>query len=207
MDEGTAHQQRQRVAGDEPEVQNGDGTRQLLVWEQVRQHRVGRGTAAGLPDAHAHACDEQLPEILRQPADGRHHAPDEEARAQDQTAAAAVDQACDRQSEDDVEQDEGEPDEITDLHVRQVEVALHRFDQQVENAAVQEVDGQRERENAHGIPGSSRAGPRRPGQRGGRAAGIRVSRRGRVRDSLVHEVHRSNFATQAGKSTVVVAEL
>ena len=84
---------------------------------EIGDQRVGRRDAARLADADAHPRQEQLPEILRQPAGGGEHAPQGDRRGDDVDPALAVGEPGDRDGEARIEEREGDPAHQPELGV------------------------------------------------------------------------------------------
>jgi hypothetical protein len=116
-DQPAADKQRHAAAGDLADADDRDCLGQLAALEHVAGHRIGAGRVAAFADADQHARGKQFPEIAREAAGDRHHAPEGYGRGDDPLARPAVDETRHRDAGEHVEQHEGEPDEQADLRV------------------------------------------------------------------------------------------
>ena len=103
-------------------------------------------------DADADAREEQLPEILRQPAQRRHQRPDDDARGDDALAVHAIREPADRNAERRVEDGEREALQQADLRVRHLQVAFDRLDQQRDDLPIDEGEDVEEQQRDDEIP-------------------------------------------------------
>ncbi len=105
---------------------HGHGRGALVPRIMVSDQR-GHGRAeAGVADAHAHAEQEELPEIARDPAARDHDAEDGDGNRDDLGAAHPLGHAGQRQAEQGVEDGEAQPLDQAELGVRQLQVDLDR---------------------------------------------------------------------------------
>ncbi len=98
-----------------------------------------RRREAGFADADPEARQHELQEVLRQSADGGHGTPQRHGSGDDVNATAAVGYARDGDAEGCVQCRECEPGDHTQLPVRQTEIRLDGFDEDVDDLPVDEV--------------------------------------------------------------------
>jgi hypothetical protein len=135
-----AHQRTGRRAQRDAEGVGRQGAGPLMLGEIVGHQRIGRGHAARLADAHAHAGQEQVREAADEAAQGGEAAPQGQGRGHDPHAAEAVGQPGDRDGQGRVEQGEGQAAHQAELAVGQAELVLDRLGQDAEDLPVQEVE-------------------------------------------------------------------
>ena len=141
VDDAADHQPQQRTDR-HAEAIEGDGRRAFFGRHAVGNQRMGGGRAARLADADADAREQQLDEILREPAQGRHHGPDGQ-RQRDQAHAVGpvpVGIARDRNAEQRIEDREGRSRQQAELRVAEPQIALDRLGEDIDDLPVEEVE-------------------------------------------------------------------
>ncbi len=113
-----------------------------------------RRRAPRLADAHPDPRQQQLPEILRQPAQRRHPRPYRKCDGDEAGAMGgrAVGETGDRYAQHRVEQRKGQPGHQPDLGVIQIQIACNRLGQDVDDLAVDEIEDIDRQQDPQGHP-------------------------------------------------------
>ena len=126
-------------------------------FDHVRDQRMRRRCATRLAYPHADPREQQLDEVLRQPAQRGHGRPDRQ-RAADQPGAVGrcpVREPRDRQAEHGVEQREGETGHQADLRIAQPQFEPDRFGKDIDDLPVDEIEDIDDQQDPQGNPDRS----------------------------------------------------
>ena len=134
------------------EGKDGERHRPARRRELVRQDRGRRRRAAGLADADAEACQQQLQVALGQAAQRRDAGPHRERHGEDIAAVDAIGQHGHRDAHGHVEEPRAPAGEEGHTAIAQVQLLTDRLDQRRDREAVGDVERIDERQQRQHIP-------------------------------------------------------
>ena len=127
FDRPAASQQAGHAANGNAKRKNGYRRGPLLGREIIRYQRMRRRAAASLANADANSGQQQMPEILRQPAHGGHQAPDRKRGGNDIDPRGTIRQPRNRDAESREKDREGDAGKKAQLRIGKLQILFYRL--------------------------------------------------------------------------------